>query len=108
MQVPTSQSASSLLLSTRLPHRFSSGCDTLDALVTPRAFSTTAYAPPQAPAEPGLAHGAVLEVLGPPGIGKTRTLLGFVLAERFKEHGGEVLVAGASLSQPVSSERAAC
>ncbi|GAA5857289.1 hypothetical protein JCM9279_007596 [Rhodotorula babjevae] len=92
MQVPASQSASSLLLSTRPPHRFSSGCGTLDALVTPATFSSTAYATPQAPAEPGLAHGAVLEVLGPPGIGKTRTLLGFVLAERFREGGGEVLV----------------
>ncbi|GAA5894987.1 hypothetical protein JCM8208_000079 [Rhodotorula glutinis] len=92
MQVPASQSASSLLLSTRPPHRFSSGCDTLDALVTPRTFSSTAYAAPQGPAEQGLARGAVLELLGPPGIGKTRAQLGFVLAERFKKGGGEVLV----------------
>ncbi|GAA5924680.1 hypothetical protein JCM3775_005443 [Rhodotorula graminis] len=92
MQVPASQSASSLLLSARPPHRFSCGCGALDVLVTPRSFSAAAHAVPHAPSEPGLAHGAVLELLGPPGIGKTRALLGFVLAERFRERGGEVFV----------------
>lgn len=96
MQVPASQSASSLLHSRRASHRFSCTCGALDALYTPQSFAST----PRRSHEPssveaGLAEGAVLEVLGPPGVGKTRTLLGFALAERFREDGGEVLVVGA-------------
>ncbi|TNY21922.1 RAD51-like protein 2 ISS [Rhodotorula diobovata] len=96
MQVPASQSASSLLHSRRASHRFSCTCGALDALYTPQSFAST----PRRSHEPssveaGLAEGAVLEVLGPPGVGKTRTLLGFALAERFREDGGEVLVVDA-------------
>lgn len=85
--VPQSQSASSLLFSSRHAPRFSSGCPSLDALLTPPSSTTL-----------GLAHGSVLELLGPPGIGKTRTALGFVLSARFEalELGkeGDVLVVG--------------
>lgn len=87
--VPQSQSASSLLFSSRHAARFSSGCPSLDALLTPPSSTTL-----------GLAHGSVLELLGPPGIGKTRTALGFVLSARFEalETGkeGQVLVIGES------------
>ncbi|CDR48087.1 RHTO0S16e00980g2_1 [Rhodotorula toruloides] len=56
--------------------------------------------------EAGLGEGAVLELLGPPGVGKTRTALGFMLAERFQEDGGEVLVVDAegSLSPALLKE----
>ncbi|KAJ8294901.1 DNA repair protein RAD51 3 [Rhodotorula toruloides] len=94
MELAPSQTASSLLLSARPPHRFSSTCAAIDQLLTPAH-------PPQGPMradkaeEAGLGEGAVLELLGPPGVGKTRTALGFMLAERFQEDGGEVLVVGA-------------
>ncbi|BGP39628.1 hypothetical protein JCM10449v2_003579 [Rhodotorula kratochvilovae] len=70
----------------------------LDSLVAPvlvDSFSSTLSASLDETQEAGLGEGAVLELLGPPGIGKTRTSLGFVLAERFREDGGEVLVVDA-------------
>ncbi|BGP31669.1 hypothetical protein JCM10296v2_003443 [Rhodotorula toruloides] len=94
MELAPSQTASSLLLSARPRHRFSSTCAAIDQLLTPAHL-------PQGPKradkaeEPGLGEGAVLDLLGPPGVGKTRTAMGFVLAERFCEDGGEVLVVDA-------------
>lgn len=94
MEIAPSQTASSLLLSARPRHRFSSTCAAIDQLLTPLQPSTR-LARPDGAEEAGLGEGAVLELLGPPGIGKTRTAMGFVLAERFREDGGEVLVVGA-------------
>ncbi|GAA6051786.1 hypothetical protein JCM3770_004971 [Rhodotorula araucariae] len=92
MQLPPSQTASSLLRSSRSSHRFSSTCGALDALITPQSFVSTTSPAFDALQDAGLCEGAVLELLGPPGIGKTKTALGFVLAERFRDDGGEVLV----------------
>uniref|UniRef100_A0A0K3C9D3 BY PROTMAP: gi/342319958/gb/EGU11903.1/ RAD51-like protein 2 ISS [Rhodotorula glutinis ATCC 204091] n=1 Tax=Rhodotorula toruloides TaxID=5286 RepID=A0A0K3C9D3_RHOTO len=105
MELAPSQTASSLLLSARPRHRFSSTCAAIDQLLTPAH-------PPQGPMradkpeEAGLGEGAVLELLGPPGVGKTRTAMGFVLAERFREDGGEVLTVDAegSLSPALLKE----
>lgn len=70
---PPSQSALSLLSSIQQNPRSSSGCPSLDALLTPNSIKNKL----------GLAQGNVLELLGPPGIGKSRTALGFLLDQRF-------------------------
>lgn len=70
---PPSQSALSLLTSIQQSPRSSSGCPSLDALLTPTSIKNKL----------GLAQGNVLELLGPPGIGKSRTALGFLLDQRF-------------------------
>lgn len=95
MQLPPSQTASSLLRSSRPVHRFSSTCDAIDQLVTPQSYSNGHLSARGSALEAGLGEGAVLELVGPPGIGKTRTTLGFALAERFRGEGGEVLIVGA-------------
>ncbi|GAA5901696.1 hypothetical protein JCM6882_006044 [Rhodosporidiobolus microsporus] len=95
MQFPASQTASSLLLTSRTSHRFSSTCNALDRLLTPHVHTNGLKQQPDGPATAGLGQGAVLELMGPPGIGKSRTAMGFVLAERFIEEGGEVLVVDA-------------
>ncbi|KAI5476725.1 hypothetical protein MNV49_007315 [Pseudohyphozyma bogoriensis] len=89
MEIPSTQSARALLESARQTPHFSSGCSSLDDLL-----STSS---------PGLPPRSVLELTGPPGVGKTRTILGFVLAARFDavhegRAAGEVLVIEASLS----------
>ncbi|GAA5906402.1 hypothetical protein JCM5296_000446 [Sporobolomyces johnsonii] len=93
MQLPASQSASSLLKATLTSHRFTSTCSTIDSLLTPAPQSTQLMQLDRA--GPGLTRGAVLELMGPPGVGKSRTAMGFLLAERFREDGGEVLVVDA-------------
>ncbi|GAA5837856.1 hypothetical protein JCM5353_006446 [Sporobolomyces roseus] len=87
MHLPPSQTAASLLqsLNSLTSHRFSSNCASLDSLLTP----TTQLAQSD---EPGLPRGAVLELIGPPGIGKSRIAMAFALAECFRLEGGEVLV----------------
>ncbi|GAA5880640.1 hypothetical protein JCM3774_000561 [Rhodotorula dairenensis] len=95
MLLPPSQTASSLLLSARPPHRFSSACPALDRLVTPKYAAVRSQASAGDGSESGIGQGEVLELLGPPGIGKTRTAMAFVLAERFSENAGEVLVVDA-------------
>ncbi|BGP24258.1 rad51-like protein [Rhodotorula toruloides] len=105
MEITPSKTASSLLLSSQPRHRFSSTCAAIDQLLTP-------IHPPQElvrvdkPEKAGLGEGAVLELLGPPGVGKTRTAMGFVLAERFRDRGGHVLVVDAegSLSSALLKE----
>lgn len=81
------QSASSLLTSSRHAPRLSSGCNAIDELLTPTSSSRL-----------GLAQGSVLEIMGPSGIGKTRMALGFVMANRFDAVGegtdADVLVIG--------------
>ncbi|GAA5907585.1 uncharacterized protein JCM6883_001825 [Sporobolomyces salmoneus] len=88
MHLPSSLSAATLLqsLTSLAAHRFSSNCPALDSLLTPY----TDEAKPED--EPGLPRGAVLELIGPPGIGKSRTGMAFALAEAFKSEGGKVLV----------------
>ncbi|GAA6027759.1 hypothetical protein JCM8097_008020 [Rhodosporidiobolus ruineniae] len=95
MQLPASQTASSLLLTSRTSHRFSSTCAALDRLLTPQAHVTPLTQPADVAPAAGLGHGAVLELMGPPGVGKSRTMMGFALAERFRDDGGEVLVVDA-------------
>ncbi|GJN88985.1 hypothetical protein Rhopal_001956-T1 [Rhodotorula paludigena] len=95
MQLPPSQTASSLLRSSRPVHRFSSTCDAIDQLVTPQSYINGHLSAHGSALEAGLSEGAVLELVGPPGIGKTRTTLGFALAERFRDEGGEVLIVDA-------------
>ncbi|KAL8290060.1 hypothetical protein RQP46_002999 [Phenoliferia psychrophenolica] len=73
LAIAPSQSAASLLRASLAAHRFSSGSAALDSLLTPSALAS----------RPGLAHGQHLELMGPPGIGKTRTALGFILEARF-------------------------
>ncbi|GAA5920884.1 hypothetical protein JCM1841_002368 [Sporobolomyces salmonicolor] len=106
MQLPASQSASSLLKATLTSHRFTSTCSAIDALLTPAPQSVQLVQLDRA--GPGLTRGAVLELMGPPGIGKSRTAMGFLLAERFREDGGEVLVVDAegSLSPGIISATA--
>ncbi|GAA5968910.1 hypothetical protein JCM11641_000777 [Rhodosporidiobolus odoratus] len=55
--------------------------------------STTSCIRSQAAA--GLSRGAVLEVMGPSGVGKSRLALGFVMGERFWKDAGEILVVDA-------------
>jgi predicted ATP-dependent serine protease len=85
-----SQSASALLRSSRRAARFSSNCPALDALLSPASSGKRV----------GLAQGSVLEIMGTPGIGKTKMALGFVISARFEaiteETDCEVLVIGES------------
>lgn len=97
MLFPASQTASSLLLSAKPPHRFSSGCTALDRLITPTYVEPRSQASAINDVAAGLGQGQILELLGPPGIGKTRTAMAFVLEERFRDDGGHVLVVGAQL-----------
>ena len=89
-----SQSAANLLARARSTTtlRFSSGCATIDALLSPPTADESARL--------GLAQGSVLELLGPPGSGKTRTCLALVLNARFDAvqtgEECEVLVVGQS------------
>jgi RecA/RadA recombinase len=96
MLLPPSQTASSLLLSARPPHRFSSACPALDRLLTPKYAAARSQASTGSSGEPesGLGEGEILELLGPQGIGKTRTAMAFAIAERFRVDAGEVLVVG--------------
>lgn len=98
--VPASQSASSLLFETSSISRFSTNCSSLDALLTP-PVSTLVHSDDTISASSssrGLALGCTLEIIGPPGIGKTRTCLAMILAARFdaieQEENCEVLVIG--------------
>ncbi|POY74259.1 hypothetical protein BMF94_2697 [Rhodotorula taiwanensis] len=95
MLFPASQTASSLLLSAKPPHRFSSGCTALDRLITPTYVEPRSQASAINDVAAGLGQGQILELLGPPGIGKTRTAMAFVLEERFRDDGGHVLVVDA-------------
>ncbi|BGP15727.1 hypothetical protein JCM10213_007978 [Rhodosporidiobolus nylandii] len=92
MQIPASQSAASLLLSSNTSHRFTTTCAALDSLLTPQVHASYSSTQPDKAPATGLGRGAALELLGPSGAGKTRVALGFVMGERFAEEGGEVLV----------------
>lgn len=100
--VPASQSAAALLRSSIAAPRFSSGSAAIDDLFTPASH------PSSPSSSQGLAHGAVLELMGPPGIGKTRAALGFILAARFDALGDtaaeEVLVVGELRSRLLGKE----
>lgn len=98
MLLPPSQTASSLLLSTKPPHRFSSNCAALDRLLTPKRPDTRPWAHDAAvvATASGIGEGEVLELLGPPGVGKTRTAMAFVITERRRDDAGRVLVIGTS------------
>lgn len=72
-----SKTACSLLLEFNAAHRFSSSCTAFDALLTPPNPDGNVVQPD------GFAQGAVLELMGPPGIGKTRSAMSFILGERF-------------------------
>ena len=91
-----SQSAAHLLarVRSRTAPRFSSGCGSIDALLSPSTVDESARL--------GLAQGSVLELLGPPGSGKTRTCLALILNARFDAIATgeecEVLVVGQSKS----------
>ncbi|ORY88075.1 P-loop containing nucleoside triphosphate hydrolase protein [Leucosporidium creatinivorum] len=81
-----SKPASSLLATTSAALPISSGCPSLDSLLSIHGD--------------GLPPASILELLGPPGVGKTRTALGFAINPRFGalERGdseGEVLVVDA-------------
>ena len=85
----STKAASDFLRSARNAHRYSCGCSAIDALLSPASSSENL----------GLAQGAVVELMGPPGIGKTRTALGFIMSTRFRAvsedmEEGEVLVVG--------------
>lgn len=90
MQPPSSLTAATLLqsLTSLASDRFSSNCPALDSLLTP---PTCGHDPG---IDTGLPRGAVLELIGPPGIGKSRTGMAFALAEAFKQDGGKVLIVG--------------
>ena len=92
MHIPSSQSAATLLqsLTSLAAHRFSSNCPALDSLLTPLEDHTQTLED----VETGLPRGSVLELIGPPGIGKSRTVMAFALAEAFKDEGGKVLAIG--------------
>lgn len=97
MLLPPSQTASSLLLSSKPPHRFSSNCAALDRLLTPQRPDTRPWAHDSAAATAtGIGEGEVLELLGPPGVGKTRTAMAFAITERRRDDAGHVLVIGTS------------
>lgn len=93
--IPSSQTAASLLASLKSAPRASSGCSSLDALLSPKSSSSSGT-------KQGLEPGSVLEIMGPPGVGKSRCCLGFALVQRFAElekgggRGGQVLVVGQS------------
>lgn len=93
MHPPPSLSAATLLysLTSLSSHRFSSNCPALDSLLTPASNDKH-----DAGDETGLPRGGVLELIGPPGIGKSRTAMAFALAEAFKAEAGQVLVIGES------------
>ncbi|KAK4055993.1 hypothetical protein OIO90_002988 [Microbotryomycetes sp. JL221] len=76
-RVPASTSVSALLTAFDSQPRLSSSCPSLDALLTPSNPTNTAAT------TNGLSHSALLELVGPPGSGKTRVCLGFALASRF-------------------------
>ncbi|GAA5881893.1 hypothetical protein JCM16303_003452 [Sporobolomyces ruberrimus] len=89
MHPPPSLSAATLLysLTSLSSHRFSSNCPALDSLLTPANDDKNDEGD-----ETGLPRGGVLELIGPPGIGKSRTAMAFALAEAFKAEAGKVLV----------------
>lgn len=99
LQLAPSQTASDLLLSTTHSHRFTSGCSALDELLSPPSSHYTSNT-----SATGLAQGATLELVGPPGVGKSRTAMGFALAARFEaverdeKEQGQVLVVGEQAS----------
>ncbi|GAA5998419.1 hypothetical protein JCM5350_005944 [Sporobolomyces pararoseus] len=107
MHIPSSQSAATLLqsLTSLASHRFSSNCPALDSLLTPLEEETQTLEDVQT----GLPRGSVLELIGPPGIGKSRTVMAFALAEAFKDQGGKVLIIDAegSLNPSLLHETAA-
>lgn len=90
----TTQNALQILNAYHEEDTFSTGSPSLDSLFTSKSHATHT--------KPGLRPASVLELYGPPGVGKTRTLLGIVvqarlagLREREPEHGkGQVLVVG--------------
>ncbi|GAA5968879.1 hypothetical protein JCM11641_000765 [Rhodosporidiobolus odoratus] len=108
MQLPPSQTASSLLLTTLITHRFTSTCSAIDALLTPCTHTEQLPHVSAHQAAAGLGRGELLEVMGPPGVGKTRLALGYVMGERFSKDAGEVLVVDAegSLSPALLKETA--
>ncbi|GAA6013513.1 hypothetical protein JCM11491_006106 [Sporobolomyces phaffii] len=93
---PASLSAATLLasLASVASHRFSSNCPALDSLLTPACHDDDDDddADGKEEHEAGLARGAILELVGPAGIGKSRTAMAFALAEAFKPDGGHVLI----------------
>ncbi|KAK4705731.1 MFS transporter, ACS family, allantoate permease, partial [Phenoliferia sp. Uapishka_3] len=98
MLIPPSQSASSLLRSSFTAPHFKSGSASLDSLFSP----STPHS------QSGLALGNQLEIMGPPGIGKSRTALAFVIEARFADLRNEVLLLDAegSLSPELIHETA--
>ncbi|KAM0752259.1 P-loop containing nucleoside triphosphate hydrolase protein [Meredithblackwellia eburnea MCA 4105] len=83
-----SQSAVTLLLQQSTKPRFKSGSTALDALITPQPFRSDEQEDDQ-DEEPtrndGLRQdGALLEIMGPPGIGKTRMCMSYALNARFQ------------------------
>lgn len=87
-----SQTASSLLAQSRsTSSRFSSG-SSIDALLSPINSNPNARR--------GLAKGSVLELMGPPGAGRTKTALAFAMNTRFgstSDESEEVLIVGESI-----------
>lgn len=101
-QLAPSQTASALLLNAQSTARFSTSCPQLDQLLSSPHPSTS----------PGLARGAVLELMGPPGVGKTRTALGMALSARFgaldEDSDAQVLIVGESGLRQVLAEANLC
>ncbi|GAA5941931.1 uncharacterized protein JCM15063_004247, partial [Sporobolomyces koalae] len=87
MQYPLSQTAAALLQSrdSGSSVRLSSNCPALDSLLTPEDVASF-------DSSKGLPQGAILELVGPAGVGKSRTAMAFALAEAFKPDGGRVLL----------------
>jgi RecA/RadA recombinase len=96
-----SQSAASLLLGSATIHRYSTSCQSIDRLLTPPLVSISSSTDSTSDCTEGLASGAILELMGPPGIGKTRTCLAMILNARFAAielgNNEEVLVIGESI-----------
>lgn len=96
-----SQSAAFLLSQAASRPRFSSGCDAIDALFTPALSSPAQHSEIDGEHARGLAQGHVLELSGPPGSGKSRICLGFIMNTRFSTEDipNEVLIMGILLSR---------
>jgi KaiC/GvpD/RAD55 family RecA-like ATPase len=101
MHVPSSQTASTLLLSLSqlCQERFSSNCPAIDSLLTPLHHPLSYhehYYEEEEEEQSGLPRGGILELIGPPGIGKSRTVMAFALAQAFRlERRSKVLIVGA-------------
>ena len=96
---PTASSASSLLRAARTARAFSSGSASLDSLLVPARSGGGSTS--RTSQSPGLARGALLDVVGAPGEGKSRIVLGFAVGARLRRQTAPGDVKGKAKATPV-------